>query len=117
MNKNNKRIFRTALVAAALAAPALAADGLRYTTNCAVVEANSVDGFVSNQSADTYKVYGEVKFIFTPPGSMSRPAVLVQVDSLIPGGESARVARARLAFMPMPGETCRFDVSGQLRKM
>jgi hypothetical protein len=102
-----------------LAAAAVAAQQpvpLSYSTSCAVLDSGSADGYVTNLSEDTYQISGEVRLIFTRPGSMSRPAVTATADSLIPPGQTARVASVRLAFSPDPAGSCRFDVAGAIRR-
>lgn len=89
---------------------------LNYLTRCAVVESNSIDGFVSNQSPDSYRALGEVRFVFTAGGGEPRSEILVQSNVQVPAGATARVARARLDHPLGAGETCRLDVEGALRK-
>jgi hypothetical protein len=83
---------------------------LSYVTRCAAVEIGSVDGFVSNQSLDSYQLRGEVRFVFTSGGASSRPDLLVQSNVQLPSGKSVRVARARLEIPLREGEACRLDV-------
>jgi hypothetical protein len=89
---------------------------LSYLTRCAVIESNSIDGFVSNQSPDSYRVRGEVRITFVAGGGASRPEMLVQSDVQVPAGETVRVARARLDPPLRAGETCRLDVEAALRR-
>jgi hypothetical protein len=98
-------------------ARAQAPGDLRYTTNCVVVELNSVEGYVTNQSPDPYAVNGQVRFVFSAQDSMSRPAIVTPADSLIPPGKTVRVTSVKLTFRPQAGETCRFEVEGALRKI
>ncbi len=91
--------------------------GLLYRTDCAAAAPNTVDGFVTNGSQDAFQAAGEARFVFSTADSMSRPAVLVQVDSLIPPGATVRVARAYLAIILGPNEKCRFEVRGVIRKI
>jgi hypothetical protein len=90
---------------------------LRYTTRCVVVELNSVEGYVTNQSLDSYEVSGQVRFVFSAQDSMSRPAIVTPAASLIPAGQTVRVTSVKLTFRPLAGETCRFEVEGALRKI
>ncbi|HEX4048967.1 MAG TPA: hypothetical protein VH309_14070 [Elusimicrobiota bacterium] len=105
------------LFAAALAALGFAAtDAPAYTTRCEVIDASAVDGYVTNESPDAFQVAGQVRFIFSAANSMSRPAIASPANSLVPPGQTVRVAHVKLAFQPQPGETCRFDVSDAVRK-
>jgi hypothetical protein len=94
-------------------APAAA---LRYRASCSLVDFNSVDGYVSNLSPDTYRVAGAARFKFSTAKSMSHPDLLVQANGEIPPGETVRVSRSHLPFELLPGETCRFKVTGAIRK-
>lgn len=89
----------------------------RYETRCAIIGLNAVQGFVTNQSLDSYEVTGPVRFVFSANDSMSRPAITVAASSLVPPGQTVLAASAKLAFQPQPGETCRFEVEGALRKL
>jgi hypothetical protein len=109
-------LFAVAAGAASIASAADPSGALRYTTNCVVIDSNSADGYVTNQSTDTYHVIGEVRFVFSAPDSMSRPAIVEAENSAVPAGQTARVARVKLAFQPLPGETCRFEVKDAIRK-
>ena len=93
-----------------------AAVALRYATDCIVIGSSSVDGYVTNQSTDTYHVVGQVRFVFSAADSMSRPAIVEAESSAVPAGQTARVARVKLAFQPLPGESCRFEVKDAIRK-
>ncbi|MCM2303534.1 MAG: hypothetical protein NDJ72_02440 [Elusimicrobia bacterium] len=86
-----------------------------YQTGCEAVDATTVEGFVRNNGTGMVRVDGLVRFTFTVANSMSRPAVSVQGSALIPPGRTVSVARARLVWSLMPGETCQFDVTGALR--
>lgn len=90
---------------------------LYYQATCAVIESSSVDGYVSNLSQDVYQVYGNARFTFTSTYSMAHPDILVQVNGIIPAGQTVRVARARLAFQLRPGESCAFDIKNGIRKL
>ena len=123
--KRKRRSAFAALIGTALAAFAFeravpkssAQDGeLHYRTRCSLVEPNSLDGFVSNASQDTYQVRGEVRFKFVESNSMSRPEIVAPADSLIRGGETARVLRVPLSFALRPDEECVFDVAEAIRK-
>jgi hypothetical protein len=81
-----------------------------------VIDSTYADGYVTNQSQDTYVVDGQVRFTFHSEGSISRPEVVSPANSIIPGGQTVRVVRVQLPFLPQPGDTCRFDVSQTLRK-
>ncbi|MFI5360928.1 MAG: hypothetical protein ACHQ49_03065 [Elusimicrobiota bacterium] len=96
---------------------ALNARAPSYDTSCAIADAAAaVDGYVSNTSPDSYRVAGEVRFSFPVVNATPRPDILVQADGPIPAGQTARIARARLAFPLRPGESCAFDVKNALRK-
>jgi hypothetical protein len=94
-----------------------ASDELHYRTSCSFAESNVVEGLVTNQSDDTYAVGGEARFEFLRANSISRPEILTGASGLIPGGQTARVSRARLAFVLQAGETCAFDAAKAIRKL
>ena len=125
MNLKKTRFFAAVLGAVCFASlkmaggipPAADSPGaLRYETSCAVIDSNSVDGYVTNQSPDVYQVTGQVRFVFSAANSMSRPAIVYAANSMVQAGQSVRVARVKLAFQPLPGETCRFEVKDAIRK-
>ncbi len=89
---------------------------LNYATSCAVVDGSSADGYVTNLSTSTYQVTGAVHFVFVTPNDMSRPSIAVTGNSLIPAGQTARVAHVRLAFQPAAGDGCGFDVIEAIRR-
>ena len=125
MDKSRRWIWGAALSGAVLASlgtvrktPSSAdPGGLYYQATCAVVEANSIDGYVSNLSQEAYQVYGQVRFTFSAGNSMSHPDILVPASGIVPPGQTLRVARARLAFQLRPGETCAFDVKNGIRRL
>lgn len=86
-----------------------------YQTGCEAVDENTVEGFVRNNGTGMIRVDGLVRFSFTVANSMSRPAVQVQGAALVPPGRTVSVARARLVWSLLPGETCQLDVSGAIR--
>lgn len=108
------------LFAAAAAALGFAATDapppLRYATRCEVIDSSAVDGYVVNESPDDYQVAGQVSFVFSSPNSISRPAISSLANSQVPPGQTVRVAHVKLAFQPLPGEACRFDVRDAIRK-
>ena len=87
-----------------------------FAVDVIYVDSNSVDGYVTNLGSDTVQVTGEVRFIFSEENSMSRPAIVYPANTLVPAGQTARVARVKLAFQLRPGETCRFEVADAIRK-
>lgn len=89
---------------------------LNYATSCAIIDANSADGYVTNLSTNTYQVTGPVRFVFSSPNDMSRPAIAYTANSMIQGGQTVRVARVKLAFQPRPEETCHFEIKDAVRK-
>jgi hypothetical protein len=112
--------FAAAIGAGFLSSPTRAAEApgaLSYATSCAIVDAGTVDGYVTNKGqGEAYLVLGEVQFIFTSEDSMSRPAIVFTANSVVPAGQNVRVAHVKLAFEPLPGETCRFEVKDAIRK-
>ena len=103
------KILKHGLLAVLGAAP------LNYATSCAVI-GDTVDGYVTNASQNTYQVTGPVRFVFSTPADMGRPSVTYTANSLIPAGQTARVAHVKLAFTPNPGDTCSFEVNEAVRK-
>ena len=93
----------------------LGAAPLNYATSCAVM-GDTVDGYVTNASSNTYQVTGAVRFVFASPGDMGRPSVTYTANSLIPAGQTARVAHVKLAFTPNPGDTCSFELNETVSK-
>lgn len=89
---------------------------LSYMTRCAYTEPSTLEGYVANLSRDAYMVSGPVRFSFYKSGSMSRPQLVLMVDGAVPGGETARLARASSGFPLDEGEICSFDVAGAIRK-
>jgi hypothetical protein len=89
---------------------------LRYATSCAVADPDVVDGYVTNASSDVYQVVGQVRFVFSSDKDMSRPAIVFPANTLVPPGQTVRVAHVKLAFQPLPGETCRFEAGETIRK-
>ncbi|MFI5361820.1 MAG: hypothetical protein ACHQ49_07605 [Elusimicrobiota bacterium] len=125
MSETRRPAIGAAFAAAALAALAAAFgvpwargtdDEPHYQTNCSVVEPDAAEGYVSNASPDLYRVSGVVRFKFLEANSMSRPVLQAQADSLIPAGETVRVARVQLTSRLRPGEACLFDVTDAIRK-
>lgn len=98
------KILKHGLLALLGAAP------LNYATSCAVI-GDTVDGYVTNASSNTYQVTGPVRFVFASANDMARPSVTYTANSLIPAGQTARVAHVKLAFAPSPGDTCSFEVT------
>jgi len=103
------KILKHGLLAVLGAAP------LNYATSCAVI-GDTVDGYVTNASQNTYQVTGQVRFVFASQADMGRPAVTYPANSLIPAGQTARVAHVKLSFTPNPGDTCSFEVGDNLKK-
>lgn len=89
---------------------------LNYATSCAVIDANSADGYVTNLSTNTYQVTGPVRFVFSSPNDMSRPAIVYTANGIIPAGQTVRIARVKLAFQARPEETCQFEIKDAVRK-
>jgi hypothetical protein len=93
----------------------LGAAPLNYATSCAVL-GDTVDGYVTNASSNTYQVTGPVRFVFSSAADMGRPSVTYTANSLIPAGQTARVAHVQLAFTPSPGDACSFELSEAVSK-
>jgi hypothetical protein len=109
MPEVSMKILKHGLLALLGAAP------LNYATSCAVV-GDSVDGYVTNASSNTYQVTGPVRFVFSSPADMGRPSVTDNANALIPAGRTERVAHAKLAFTPEPGDACSFELGETVRK-
>lgn len=88
---------------------------LQYQTGCEAIDANTVEGFVTNNGPALLQINGPVSFNFTVAGSISHPTVQVQATALIPPARTVRVARERLAWSLLPSEVCQFDVSAAVR--
>lgn len=86
-----------------------------YQTGCEAIDPNTVEGFVTNIGTGILRIDGLVRFSFTVANSMSRPSVQVQAAALIPPGRTVGVAKARLVWSLMPGESCRLDLTGAVR--
>lgn len=84
---------------------------VRFQTGCEAVDANTVEGFVTNPGTGILKINGLVSFSFVVGNSMSHPTVQVQATALVPPGRTVSVARARLFWSLLPNEVCRLDVS------
>ncbi|MDD5301988.1 MAG: hypothetical protein PHS14_02680 [Elusimicrobia bacterium] len=123
MDKAKRRFLCAALGVAACfalwelraAPPAVGPAAPPYATRCSVVDANTVEGFVTNLGPALLQVNGTVSFSFTVANSMSRPTVQAPGAALIPSGQTASVARAQLVWSLMPSEVCQLDVSGAVR--
>ena len=123
MDKSRRRLLGAALGAAACFAlwelrastPAVNPGAPPHATRCAIVDANNVEGFVTNLGPVLLQVNGPVSFSFTVANSMSRPTVQAPGVALIPPGQTASVARARLVWTLLPSEVCQLDVSGAVR--
>lgn len=103
------KILKSGMLALLGAAP------LNYATSCAVT-GDTVDGYVTNASSNTYQVTGPVRFVWSSPSDMGRPSVTYTANSLIPAGQTARVAHVKLAFTPNPSDTCSFELGENVRK-
>ncbi|UPT74888.1 MAG: hypothetical protein M0D55_04020 [Elusimicrobiota bacterium] len=109
-------MLRLSLAAvAALAASASSPVAVPPPTACAS-GATEAAGFVTNPGPDLLVIAGPVRFVFETEGSMSRPMVVVQAQTLVQPGETARVATARLEAALGAAEICRFDVSQALSR-
>ncbi|MBI2789847.1 MAG: hypothetical protein HYX59_14325 [Elusimicrobia bacterium] len=86
-----------------------------YQTGCEAVDETTVEGYVKNNGTGMIRIDGLVRFSFTVANSMSRPAVQTQGAALVPPGRTVSVARARLVWSLMPGESCQLDVTGAVR--
>jgi len=86
-----------------------------YLTACQPIDANTVEGSVTNPGTALIRVDGMVVFNFTVANSMSRQAMQVQGSALIPPGRTVNVARAKLLWSLLPNEVCSLDVSGAIR--
>lgn len=87
----------------------------RFQTGCVVVDARTVEGFLTNVSQDAIRVAGPIRFSFVLSNSMSRPTVQVQSAVLAPPGMTVSVGRALLLGDVLPSETCQLDVSDAVR--
>jgi hypothetical protein len=110
------------ILIAALAAAAVAPVGPggpvtepRFQTGCVIVDARTVEGFLTNVSQDQIRVAGPIRFSFVLSNSMSRPQVQVQSSVLAPPGMTVSVGRAQLMGDVLPSETCQLDVSDAVR--
>lgn len=88
---------------------------ISYQTGCSPVDANTVEGFVTNPGTGIIRIDGLVRFTFSVANSMSRPSVQVQGSALVPPGRTMSIARARLVWDLLPNEACQLDVSGAVR--
>ena len=88
---------------------------LQYQTGCAAIDANTVEGFVTNNGPALLQINGMVSFSFTVAGSMSHPTIQVQSVAFVPPAKTVSVARAGLVWSLLPNEVCQLDVSGALR--
>jgi hypothetical protein len=120
-----KPCLAAALAASVLASRESAADTptaanppavLSFATSCAVVDEHSADGYVTNLSTDTYQVTGAAQFVFSSQNDATRPSLVTTANSMIPAGQTARVAHVKLASRPLPGEKCWFEVDDAIRK-
>lgn len=84
---------------------------VRFQTGCEAVDANTVEGFVTNPGTGILKISGLVSFSFVVGNSMSHPTIQVQATALVPPGRTISVARARLFWSLLPNEVCQLDVS------
>lgn len=84
---------------------------VRFQTGCEAVDANTVEGFVTNPGTGILKINGLVSFSFNVGNWMSHPTIQVQATALVPPGRTVSVARARLVWNLLPNEVCQFDVS------
>ena len=90
---------------------------LSYATSCVLVAPASADGYVVNQGqGSSYLVNGVVQFVFAADNSMSHPAITFSAAAIVPAGQTVRVAHVNLAFDPLPGESCRFEVKDAISK-
>lgn len=123
MDKSKRRLLGAALAAAACfalwelraATPPFVPAMPPHATRCVIVDANTVEGFVTNQGPVLLQVNGPVSFSFTVANSMSRPTVQAPGAALIPPGQTASVARVQLVWSLLPSEVCQLDVSGAVR--
>jgi hypothetical protein len=122
MDKIKRRLFGAALAAAAYfamgdarGAPPPIPPAQPYETRCLVVDAMTVEGYVTNNGPVTLQVTGPLRFSFSMENSMSRPTVQVQATVLVPPGRTVRVARQELPGAILPGESCRLDASDAVR--
>jgi hypothetical protein len=110
-------LFAAALGTALLPSPLAAESPLSYATSCVLVAPNGADGYVTNGGqGSAYLVSGVVQFIFTADNSMSHPAIALSAASIVPAGQTVRVAHVNLSFDPLPGETCRLEVKDALTR-
>lgn len=110
----DRRIL-VALLISGVAVVAPAQPDSPYTTGCVAVDANIVEGFVTNSVPTPLHLDGTAQFHFLRLDGTSRPSVSVPVNIVIPSGQAARVARARIEDPLIAGETCRLDVSAAAR--
>jgi hypothetical protein len=120
MNFRKIRFFAAALGAVFLSTMPKAAEApetLSYATSCVLVDPDTADGFVTNHGqGSAYLVNGMVEFVFTADNSISHPAIAFSAASIVPAGQTVRVAHINLTFEPLPGETCRFEVKDSISR-
>jgi hypothetical protein len=123
MDNLKRRLMGAALAAAAYftmgqargGAPPLPPAQAGFETRCAVVDATTVEGYVTNNGPIVIQVAGPVRFSFTVDNSMSRPTAQVQSAVVVPPGRTVRVARAQMAGSFLPSEVCQLDVNDAVR--
>lgn len=86
-----------------------------YQTAYQPLDANTVEGSVTNPGTGLLRIDGMVVFNFAVANSMSRQAIQAQGNALVPPGRTVSVARARLSWSLLPNETCSLDASGAVR--
>jgi hypothetical protein len=92
-------------------------DRLSYETSCETSTPGSFAGYVLNKSGDNYQINGMVSFIFSMGGPDNQRAISVPGHAFVAAHQKALVAETAAPFVLTPGEFCRFDVSGAIRKL
>lgn len=97
-------------------APSVAQAAASYQTRCVVIDATTVEGFVTNGGPVLLQISGLIRFSVVGEYSVTRPSVQVHSSALIPPGSTVSVGRARLPAVLLPGESCQVDVSGAIAR-
>ena len=123
MDKMRRRLLGAALGAAACltlwsargeVAP-FSPSATRYITGCAIIDATTVEGFVTNTGPVLIQLNGQIRFSVIPENSASHPTVQVQSSILVPPGRTVNVGRAQMPWALLPGQSCQLDVSEAVR--
>ena len=85
-------------------------------TDCLTVPPDSVEGYVTNKSADYWQIDGVAQFTFSDASSYQK-SIGVEVHTTVSPQERKLVVHTRPPFVLQKGEPCRFDVQGIIRKV